>query len=428
MTLLFLAILGIFIFCSFQNSKKSILFWIYAVLLLTSISFVIYQRSKYTIPIKSEKVAHLEAKKINKKITIIGLKGLSFNFIIPLINEEKLPNFSLLIEKGTWGKLESFSPNELLILNNSFNTGKLPYKHLQLSYFKYRLMNFEPEIEVIPRFIFFRQLTKIGLLRIFPYQPAPHTKDIWNIFEDNQTSYIKNDWPLIEKHEQPSQKSETLFNLFFEDLKFEISDIFNIIKQAFFSDNEYEEMVIKEKSQSQPHLVYFLLNGLNTVEVYFYKYSFPELFGDIDQEDINKYGTVIERYYQFYDQIIGKYLASLKEDELLVVYSPHGIEPLPLWKRIVEWILGNAEISAYHEYAPAGVIFFYGKNIVKGKNVEGVKLIDIAPTLLNYLGLPVGKDMDGVVQSSIFIENFKVENPVLYISSYEEITIKQPDK
>jgi len=111
----------------------------------------------------------------------------------------------------------------------------------------------------------------------------------------------------------------------------------------------------------------------------------------------------------------------------LIVYSPHGIEAVPLWKRFVDLIFGNADVSAYHELAPEGVVFFYGKEIVRGKNIEGMKLIDIAPTLLNYLGLPVGKDMDGIVNSSIFMERFKIENPVLYISSYEEIAIKQPE-
>jgi arylsulfatase A-like enzyme len=73
------------------------------------------------------------------------------------------------------------------------------------------------------------------------------------------------------------------------------------------------------------------------------------------------------------------------------------------------------------------VVFFYGREIWRGKNIEGIRLIDIAPTLLNFLGLPIGKDMDGIVFSSIFRDEFKLENPVLYISSYEEHTIKQPD-
>ena len=172
-------------------------------------------------------------------------------------------------------------------------------------------------------------------------------------------------------------------------------------------------------------MLYFFLNGLNITEAYFYKYSFPELFGIMNQEEVNKYNSVIERYYQFYDQIISKYLASLKMgEEILVVYSPHGTEPLPLWKRFIEWMLGNPEISAYHENAPEGVVFFFGQEIVKGKNIEGMKLIDIVPTLLNYLGLPVGKDMDGIVNSSIFLNEYK--NPLLYISSYEDYDIKSP--
>ncbi len=331
------------------------------------------------------------------------------------------------MENGSWGKLESFSPNEPIILNNSFNTGKLPSKHRQISTLRYRLWIVSKPIEVTPRFIFFRQLTtKLGLMRTESNKLTPLTKDIWKIFEDNKTPFLKRDWPYELKFTTPTQKAEKLFNLYFNELKYEAGDIFDLVKQAFYRDCEYEEKTSLEKNNIQPQLVYFLLNGLNTVKTYFYKYSFPELFGNLDQEEITKYSSIIEKYYQFYDQIIGKYLASLKEDEVLVVYSPHGIEPLPLWKRFVEWFLGNPDVSAYHEHAPEGVIFFYGKEIERGKNLEGMKLIDIAPTLLNYLGLPVGKDMDGIVNSSLFLEEFQVENPILYISSYEEITIKGP--
>jgi hypothetical protein len=250
---------------------------------------------------------------------------------------------------------------------------------------------------------------------------------LWNIFEDNNTSHLVEDWPYSRNVTQPSPKAETRFNLIFEDLKSDNSIVFDRVKRAFFSDFEFEDQVVLKKTESQPQIVYFMLKGLNEVEEYFYKYTFPDLFGNIEQDEINRYSSVIERYYQFYDDIIGKYLASRKEDELLVVYSPHGIEPLPLWKRVTEWVLGSADISAYYELAPDGVVFFYGREISRDRNIEGIRLIDIAPTLLNFLGLPVGKDMDGIVYSSIFRDEFKLENPVLYISSYEEHTIKQPD-
>lgn len=425
--LILLAVIGLIAFYVFHRYRKNIYFlWAYFVLLGALMIFIFYQRGNFPSLSKPVEVDNLEAKKIDKKVTIIGLEGLDFDFLIPLINIGKLPNFSWFVEKGTWGKLETLSPSEPLALNNSFNTGKLPGKHRQVSLYKYRFLNPNVEIEIFPHYTLFRQLTRTGLLQITPNQSEPITKDIWEIFASNNISYLKNDWPYQRSEVEPSEKTEKLFKSFFQELQYETSNIFNKLKQAFSRDYEYEEKVMEEKNQTQPQLVYFLLNGLNIVETYFYKYSFPDLFGDIAQEEINKYSSVIEKYYQFYDQIIGKYLASMKEDELLIIYSPHGIEPLPLWKRVVERILGNPEVSAYHENAPEGVVFFYGKSIVKGKNIEGTRLIDIAPTLLYYLGLLVGKDMDGIVQSSIFVDEFTAENPVPYIFSYDEVTIKKP--
>ncbi len=281
-------------------------------------------------------------------------------------------------------------------------------------------------IEVTPRFIFFRQLTKPGLIKVLPNKTSPFVKDIWQILEDNNTPFLKRDWPYELQILEPSPKAEKGFDLYFKELKDEPGPVFRIIEQAFYRDFEYEEMVSQEKNEIPHQILYFLLNGLNIVETYFYKYSFPDLFGSIDQEEISKYSSIIDKYYEFYDTIVGKYLAALKEDELLIVFSPHGIEALPVWKRFVEGLIGNPDVSAYHENAPEGMIFFYGKDIIRGKNIQEMRLIDITPTLLNYLGLPIGKDMDGIVNSSIFVEEFRAENPIWMISSYEEISIKSP--
>jgi predicted AlkP superfamily pyrophosphatase or phosphodiesterase len=389
--------------------------------------YVLLQRLDYPLPQKSERVANLEAKELDKKVTIIGLDGLSFDVLIPLINQEKLPNFAWLMQEGSWGKLENFSPTEPVIHRTSFGTGKLPAKHRQLSLYRYSILNSKHEFEVAPRLIFFGQLLRTNILTRNLTTLAYHSKDIWKIFEENSTSYYVKDWPYYGRSPESTPKAETRFNLIFEDLKSDYSLLFSRVRRAFFMDFAYEDQIMEAKAETQPQIVYFLLNGLNDVERYFYKFTFPDLFGNIEQDEINRYSSVIERYYQFYDDIIGKYLASRKEDELLVVYSPHGIEPLPLWKRVREWLLGQADISAYYELAPDGVVFFYGREIWRGRNIEQMKLIDIAPTLLNYLGLPVGKDMDGIVCSSIFRSEFKMKNPVLYISSYEEHTIKQPD-
>lgn len=423
--LILFSILGFVILYTYHSSKKKIILWLFPLFFAATMILTVFQRTNFPQPPQQEKLANFEVTKIEKKITIIGLEGLSFDFIIPLINQGKLLNFQVLMDQGSWGRLESFSPNEPLMLNHSFNTGKFPAKHRQLSLFTYNFLGFENQLEIVPRYIFFRQLLRTPLLSFAPNDPQVHTKDIWKIFEDSGTTYVKKDWPFNLEIQEPDQKAETTFNHLFEDLKFETDEIFELVKTALYADIEFEETVTELKNKQQPQMLYFFLNGLNIAESYFYKFSFPELFGILNQEEINKYSTVIERYYQFYDKIISKYLASLKMgEELLVVYSPHGTEPLPLWKRFVEWMLGNAEISAYHERAPEGVVFFYGQEINRGKNISGMKLVDIVPTLLHYLGLPVGKDMDGIVNSSIFLNEYK--NPVFYFSSYEDYEINPP--
>jgi hypothetical protein len=425
---LLIGILGILFLYGYLSYRKNITFLIaYFVLFTAAMAYGFYQRVVYPGPDTHEKIARLEATAVDKNITIIGMQGLSFDFIIPLINQGKLPNFAWLMEQGSWGRLENYSPNVLIALNTSFNTGKLPAKHGEFSPTTHRLLNIPQKIDVIPRFIFFMGLRRIGLLETFPRSPKYRLKDIWKIFEENNITHIKMD-PLFSMDvENLSEKTAADFNRFIKEFKHEYLSIFDHLKKALRFDLDLEEAFTEGKSASEAQMSYLLLVGLNLVQSYFYKYNFPDMYGDIDQEKIAKYSTVIEKYYELYDKIIGKHLASMKEDELLIVYSPHGVEPLPIWKRIAFWIFEDPDVSASHATSPEGVVFFYGKNIIHGRRIQGMRLIDMAPTLLNYLELPVGKDMDGIVNSSMFVEDFKIGNPVLYISSYEEVEIKVPE-
>ncbi len=425
-TLAFLAVLGLMTaFASLAYRKPVFFYTLYFLLFSAGIWYVVLQRDRYPAFSPPETVATLNAQPIDKRLTIIGMEGLSIDLLITLITQNKLPNFNFLIENGCWGTLANFTPNEMLVLGTSFNTGKLPAKHRRLSASEFIILNLSDRFQVVPRFIFFRQLTRIGLLTEQELIPDKFVMDIWDIFEANGTAYVKRDWPLDREATSVTPEAENAFNRIYEDLRFENDGIFEKVKEALCTDYMQENLVTRAKDEIQPELVYFLLPGLDKVKTYFYRYTYPEMFGEVDQEVLTRYSSVIERYYQYYDEIIGKYLAAKKDDELLVVYSPHGVEVVPMWKRIAEWIFGDPQVSGYHENAPDGVIFFIGKDIATSRNIQDMHLIDVAPTLLHYLGLPVGKDMDGVVNSAVFSVEFKSE-PVLYISSYEEHDIKRP--
>lgn len=422
-----LAVLGPVLAFRYHRRKKAIFFLAYFLCLAFGLGFVFLQRALYSPERPSPKALPLLGKRIERRITIIGLEGLSFDLLIPLISERKLPNFSWLMDNGSSGRLINFSPTEPITLNASLDSGKFPAKHRQLSLSRYRIGKMKETLEIVPRFLLFNQLERFGFLKVSLFQPASSVTDIWQVFGANWISAVKKDWPYsFEVPSQPSPRAEKLLSNILDGSILPSDEYFELARNALFRDCAYEEAAVEEKNARQPQIYYLLLSGLNTIQAYFYKFHFPEQFGHIDEQRLERYGPVIDRYYDFYDQIVGKYLTGLKEDELLVVFSPHGTEPLPLWKRAIESLLGNSMVSAHHEFAPDGAVFFYGRGVMRGNNFDGLRIVDIAPTLLYYLGLPVARDMDGIVRTNIFAKEFIAENPVIYISSYEEFRIIPP--
>jgi hypothetical protein len=94
------------------------------------------------------------------------------------------------------------------------------------------------------------------------------------------------------------------------------------------------------------------------------------------------------------------------------------MEPLGFGKRILERVLGDPQISGTHETAPDGFLMAYGASVSKGR-LRRASVVDIVPTLLYFLGLPLGRDMDGFARTDVFHSEFTVERPIAFIPSYD---------
>jgi len=85
--------------------------------------------------------------------------------------------------------------------------------------------------------------------------------------------------------------------------------------------------------------------------------------------------------------------------------------------------------SGYHRME--GTFIACGPNINRGQEVRGAEMIDIAPTLLYWLGLPVPRNMDGKVLG-IFEEDLVKNNRLKYAdelkSSYDHTDLKPEEE
>ncbi len=158
--------------------------------------------------------------------------------------------------------------------------------------------------------------------------------------------------------------------------------------------------------------------GIDAVGHYYLRYALPRAFGDVSDEERLRHGRVLEQYYTYLDGIVGRAMATMLPDDLLLVVSGFGMEPLSLGKRLLERVAGDPELSGSHERAPDGFVMAYGRQVAKGTLLRA-SVVDIAPTVLYYFGLPIARDLDGFARTDMFTRSFTEQRPITFIPFYD---------
>jgi predicted AlkP superfamily phosphohydrolase/phosphomutase len=192
--------------------------------------------------------------------------------------------------------------------------------------------------------------------------------------------------------------------------------VYDRFLRAWSRDRFYLEAAHRTLSDGPlPEAFFLYLRGTDDVQHGFWKFMQPEAFTPRDgpdgkplkgttvvpPEQVAAFGKVIERYWQWTDEEIGKVLAHYsKSPPLVVVCSDHGAGPAVGADAVA--VPEYLHLSGAHRVD--GIVIAEGPGIRKGATIEGATIYDIAPTILAALGLPAGKDMDGRVLTGLFDE------------------------
>ena len=387
------------------------------------------------------------------RVTLIAVDAGSLDFITGATAEGRLPNFGRVLDGGSVMHLATIHPTSAEAVWAAVATGKLPQKNGIRSAGSYRFPKGDDSILLLPDYCFSHVLVRFGFLIEQPHSSATlRARTLWNILGALRYSVGVVGWPLT--YPAPAVHGYLVSDAYhrliatlsglddasavyppeiqadaFQAVETAAADEYAPVLQAsrlearhrapWRTDRTYERIAHDLAATRPPQIAIVRYQSLDPIGHYFLRYATPTEFGDVTEDERRRFGSVLEQHYAVVDEAIGRAIASLNPDDLLLVVSGYGMEPMGVLKRLLERVVGDSDLSGTHEAAPDGFLMAYGGPVARGRLTTRASVVDIVPTVLYFLGLPIGRDMDGYARTDLFQRAFTDEHPITYIPTYE---------
>jgi len=391
------------------------------------------------------------------KLFVFGLDAATWNVITPMIQAGQLPNIAGLVREGSFGNLSSHPPVQSPPMWTTIATGFLPEKH-GIDGFMAPLPGSDREVPVTSNMrkvkafwnILSENDTSVGVVGWWPSWPAEEVDGFmvaqrawpmnWSrngipfgAARDANGDLVVQDFPgrtypesLYEQFEQfvVTEEDVTAEELgrFFADSGFTDPAKQFHARWVYAKDRTFTDAGLWLVERYRPDVFAIFLHGTDVTAHYYWGYQTSEGF-DVDEADARMYGGVVRSYYRFVDEAIGKFLAIAPADAAVLVISDHGFETV---RDLVEpWEKGEeirTEIGGKDvpwDHSLTGVYIMKGPGVRAGHRGPDAAVEDVTPTLLAYLGIAVGEDMDGRPIESIFEAEDLAARPVAYVATHE---------
>lgn len=396
--------------------------------------------------IASESKANCRVR-LTKRVLLIGWDAADWQLANPLLEQGGMPALQGLIDRGVSGRISTLQPIISPILWNSIATGKRADKHGILGF-----------VEPNPAGTGVRPVSST----------SRRAKAIWNILSQRGLRSCVVGW--YASHPAEPINGCVLTDRFQATLSPRAEPL-ALDRRAVHPDDLYE---VAEALRVHPHslapkqlLPFFPEGGpkdpkdprlsaavkllaecatIHNAATYFAeheKWDFMAVYYDaidhfchgfmeyhspamihVSAEDARVYGRVILGAYQFHDMMLQRLLDLVGPETTVIVLSDHGFysdSQRPALAVHAEESSGvpprrhGAGLNPLAWHRPQGIFVAAGPAVKKDELVHGATLLDVAPTVLALLGLPIAEDMDGVALTQIFESVSGADR----ISSYE---------
>ena len=399
-------------------------------------------------------------------ILLLAVDGLEWDVLLPMVQRGEVPALRGLMERGVFGRLETLNPTASPIIWTTIATGKAPDDHgihgfvypdeeggLQL------YTSADRQVKA-----FWNVLTDQGLdaavLGWWITWPAERVRGLM-VAQTNTEAAVGVD----EKHRlkkgalledapgqvwPPAEEARVLellrqvdagldgilereYGLPAGALPEPEARLVEATRWSLRADETYLRVALDRLARGKaPAVTAVYTGGTDVIGHRFWRHAFPEQFEtQVPPDRVERFGGLLQASYRRVDRVLAELLELLPSDATVLVVSDHGMHAVQ-----TDAPFGPDDdlvslLSGHHPDAPAGVVLAAGSGIcppaqglaidaLAAQDVPSVaSVLDVTPTLLALLGLPVGADMAGRARTEWICPQWLERHPVRFVATHD---------
>lgn len=363
--------------------------------------------------------------RLAKRLLIVGWDAADWKIIDPLLASGQLPNLAGLIARGVRGDLSTLQPMLSPLLWTSIATGKTADKHGILNFIEpdpasgaLRVATSTTRRTKALWNILSQSGLRTNVIAWYASHPAEPIAGacVSNLFPEGMPPSARDRWPVPPGAVHPASLAEQIAEHRMHLGEVTAADLFAMAPRLREIDPQDGRVALLGRILAQAASVQSVTTALmegtwdctmvfnEAIDVaghHFMQY-YPPRMDHVAARDFEVFSPVLPGIYRLQDMMLGRLLELAGPDAAVILLSDHGFHSDHL-RPVIQASPDDTHAAmdaTWHR--PLGVLAMAGPRIKAGERVFGANLLDIVPTALTLLGLPVGADMDGRVLVEVF--------------------------
>ena len=376
--------------------------------------------------------------RLAKRVLLIGWDAADWKVITPLMDAGKMPALKSLVERGVMGNLSTLAPPFSPMLWTSIATGHTADRHGILHFVQPADdgSQFTPVLNSSRRVkALWNILSQSGMRsNVVGWWPSHPVEPIQGAMVSNffhpATAPIFEPWVAPPGTVHPPELEDVLASYRVHPAELTANHLLPFLPQLADVDQDNDARVLSVAkiladaatvhavstylmAETEWDLTAVYFDAIDHFSHGFMRYRPPQM-ANVSDDDHRLYQNVVDAAYQYHDMMLERQLAIAGPDCTVILISDHGFHSDHLRPEVVP---RHVPAGAAAEHRSFGIVCMAGPGIRVDERINGAGLLNIAPTVLALLGLPIGEDM----WSPPLVQAFKEPLAFETIPSWENV-------